>query len=98
MRQQIDCFIPYNNEAQTLATLNELKADANVHQIYLLSSSPKEKNNIDDSPILHYKNTLCSTESLRMLAEKCEAAYMLLYTKPSALQLGYHAKIGRAHV
>ena len=91
MRQQIDCFIPYNNEAQTLATLNELKADANVHQIYLLSSNPKEKNSIDDSPILHYKNTLCSTESLRMLTEKCEAAYMLLYTKPSALQLGYHA-------
>ena len=70
----IDCFIPWQSDEQVAATLQQLKAEEQVKDIYLLR---------EEGP--------GNIETLRWIAEKASAPYLLLYTKYDKLQLGYFA-------
>ena len=70
----IDCFIPWQSDEQVAATLQQLKAEEQVKDIYLLRG--EGPGNID---------------TLRWIADKASAPYLLLYTKYDTLQLGYYA-------
>ena len=70
----IDCFIPWQSDEQVAATLQQLKADEQVKDIYFLR---------EEGP--------GNIETLRWIAEKASAPYLLLYTKYDTLQLGYYA-------
>ena len=74
LRIMIDCFIPWQSDEQVAATLQQLKADEQVKDIYLLRG--EGPGNID---------------TLRWIADKASAPYLLLYTKYDTLQLGYYA-------
>ena len=60
----IDCFIPWQSDEQVAATLQQLKADEQVKDIYFLR---------EEGP--------GNIETLRWIAEKASAPYLLLYTK-----------------
>ena len=74
LRIMIDCFIPWQSDEQVAATLQQLKAEEQVKDIYLLRG--EGPGNID---------------TLRWIADKASAPYLLLYTKYDTLQLGYYA-------
>ena len=74
LRIMIDCFIPWQSDEQVAATLQQLKADEQVKDIYFLR---------EEGP--------GNIETLRWIAEKASAPYLLLYTKYDTLQLGYYA-------
>ena len=74
LRIMIDCFIPWQSDEQVAATLQQLKADEQVKDVYFLR---------EEGP--------GNIETLRWIAEKTSAPYLLLYTKYDKLQLGYFA-------
>lgn len=85
----IDCFIPYVSAEQASATVDALKADQLVNNIFLLSSEPNA------TPLpgceLIKIDSLNSTSTIRAIAKNAIAQYTLLYTKYTTLVPGYQA-------
>lgn len=85
----INCFLACNNADETLKTIEQIKQSPLVQAIYLL-----EKNSADiqiDGCQNIKIDSLQSTETIRKIAEKSDAAYSLIYTKDSTLELGQFA-------
>lgn len=89
MAHTINCFIPFSDPEQTKATIQELKACDNIGKIYLLTVA-KDVIPLEDCEMLHVPSLMAS-ETIKCIAGKATTDYTLLYTKPSALQLGYFA-------
>lgn len=87
--KQINCFLACNNVTETLKTVEQIKQSALVQAIYLLV---KKENNIqiDGCTILEI-DSLQSAETIQKIAGKSDAAYSLIYTKDSTLELGQFA-------
>jgi len=87
--KQINCFLTCNDTAETLKTVEQIKQSALVQAIYLLV---KKENNIQiDGCTTLEIDSLQSAETIRKIAEKSDAAYSLIYTKDSTLELGQFA-------
>ena len=71
----IDCFISFAPRECADATLRNLRAEAPVSSVVLLGA---------DAP-------LCSTRTLREVAERASAPFTLLYTKPTELSIVHYA-------
>jgi len=85
----INCFLACNNVTETLKTIEQIKQSSLVQAIYLLV---KKENNIQiDGCTTLEIDSLQSAETIRKIAEKSDAAYSLIYTKDSTLELGQFA-------
>ena len=87
MPNKIDCFIPYENEKSIRRTIASLKQCRTIGQIYLLSTTSKDKN-LEGCAILPI-DQYNSTATLTLMAQTASAPYTLLYTKVSPLEMGY---------
>ena len=86
---KINCFISCNYTAQTEKTVLQIKHSVLVKNIYLLVSNG---NNIQIEGCQTIEiDSLQSSETVRKIAEKSDAAYSLIYTKDSALEPGQFA-------
>lgn len=85
----IDCFIPYLSAEQASATVEALKADSLVNNIYLLSAEP-DAEPLPGCQIIKIDG-LTSTSTIRAIAANATAQYTLLYTKHTTLVPGYLA-------
>ena len=85
----IDCFIPYVSPEQASATVEALKSEPLVNNIYLLSSD-SAANALDGCKMIVI-DSLTSTATVRSIAAHAEAPYTLLYTKHTTLAPGYLA-------
>ena len=85
----IDAFILFSEPEQALKTVEELKQSAAVNKIWLLTPA-----GITDK-IKGCKNitidTLQSSATVRMIAQKSKADYTLIYQKSTLLKPGYFA-------
>ena len=85
----INCFLACNNITETLKTIEQIKQSSLVQAIFLLV---KKENNIQiDGCTTLEIDSLQSAETIRKIAEKSDAAYSLIYTKDSTLELGQFA-------
>ncbi|MDD4514154.1 glycosyltransferase family 2 protein [Massilibacteroides sp.] len=90
MKNTIDCFIPFAGEAQLKQTLNGLKSSESVGAIYILSTDELAESTYAGFPVIKV-SALRSTEAIKKIAVKSEAAYTLIYTKQTVLKFGYFA-------
>jgi hypothetical protein len=87
--KQINCFLACNNIAETLKTVEQIRQSSLVQAIYLLV---KKENNLQIEGCQSLEiDSLQSSETIRKIAEKSVAAYSLIYTKDSTLELGQFA-------
>lgn len=90
MRNSIDCFIPFAGEAQITQTLAGLKAFESVNAVYILASEGITESTYAGFPVINIAS-LRSTEAVKEIASNSKADYTLIYTKQTALELGYFA-------
>ena len=84
----IDCFILYGTKEQTQQTVASLLESPLVNQIYLLTSLPEQK--LEGTTALLI-DSIQSAQSVKLIAEHSQAEFTLIYTKTTALTLGYFA-------
>jgi len=87
--KQINCFLACNDTAETFKTVEQIKQSSLVQTIYLLvkNSTDIQINGCTTIEI----DSLQSSETIRKIADKSDAAYSLIYTKDSTLELGQFA-------
>lgn len=87
----IHCFIPFENEAQAAATVENLRASDQVKKITLLATDPAAKVCLG-CDLIHV-DTLTSSATMKAIAAAVdpEVKYLLLYTKTNTLVPGFHA-------
>ena len=83
---RINCFIPFVSPDQVAKTVEHLKNQELVNKIYLLATvdNPKPVEDCELVPV----NVLFSSETMRAVAERADADYVLLYTKYDTLKMG----------
>ncbi|HET7732372.1 MAG TPA: glycosyltransferase family 2 protein, partial [Paludibacter sp.] len=87
--KQINCFLACNNITETLKTVEQIKQSSLVQAIYLLVKNSTDIQ-IDGCTTIKI-DSLQSSETIRKIADKSDAAYSLIYTKDSTLELGQFA-------
>lgn len=91
MRKTINCFIPYMESTAAEQTIHALKESSIVNKIYLLNIEPNKTLSTPDGCEILPIDSLTSSKTMKMIAEKADTPYILLYTKTSALELAYKA-------
>lgn len=89
MKVRINCFVPFQSEAQAQATVKSLKESALVNKIYLLTDN-QCKDTIEGCEVIEI-DSLKSTATIKAIAAKADADYTMIYTKTADLRLGYFA-------
>ncbi len=89
MKATVHCFLPYADEAQVRESVENLRSNASVTKITLLSTDPEAKGCLGCG-VLHV-STLNSTDAVKKIAEATSENYILLYTKYNQLVMGYNA-------
>ena len=91
MRKTINCFIPYMEGTAAEQTIHALKESGIVSKIYLLAIEPDKTLSAPEGCEILPVDTLTSSKTMKVIAEKADTPYLLLYTKTSALELAYRA-------
>jgi len=89
MAKNVNCFIPYQDKAQVIETINGLKLTENVSKIFLLSTE-QGKESIPGCEIIVI-DSLKSTATIKEIASRADSEYTLIYLKESTLVLGMFA-------
>ncbi|MDE6040745.1 MAG: glycosyltransferase family 2 protein [Muribaculaceae bacterium] len=89
MKATVHCFLPYIDEAQVKASVENLKQSSLVSKITLLATDPEAKACLD-CDIVHI-DALTTSATMKKIAETADADYILLYTKQNNLVMGYFA-------
>ena len=85
----INCFVPFASAEQAKATVEALKASELVKNVYLLKTAEAE-GTIEGCEAIDIKS-LYATDTIKKIAEKADADYVLLYTKYDTLVPGMFA-------
>lgn len=96
MKKSVSCFIPYESVVQVKQTIAGLKETGIVDAIYLITTD-KAAQPYENCKVL-YVDALTSTQTMRAIAEQTQGHFTLIYTKSSALQLGYFALDRMVHL
>lgn len=91
MRKTINCFIPYGESTALAQTITTLKNSSIVNKIYLLTLESDQTRLTPEGCEIIPVSSLFGTRTMQLIAERANTPYILLYTKTSALELGYRA-------
>jgi len=89
MKTTVQCFLPFADEAQIKATVDDLCESALVSKITLLATDAPAKPCLG-CELIHI-DSLNSSATMKKIADAAEADYTLLYTKYNHLVPGYFA-------
>lgn len=84
----INCFLPYADRNQVIATIESLKASQSVSKIVLLATADAEP--VEGCELVKV-DTLNSSETMKKIAAAADGDFILLYTKYDRLVMGYLA-------
>ena len=87
MIKGLDCFVAYSGEEATRNIVDQLKADALVRKIYVVTSG-EETCELSDCNVYHTDGRLTS-ESLRKVAMLSTASHILLCRFSGGIEFGY---------
>ena len=83
----INCFIPYHSPEIWTNLLNQLEQNEHINKVYLLGDKIEETSL---GKCNHLKtNSIFNTQTLKTIAEYCDADYSLIINKESDINLGY---------
>ena len=82
---RINCFIPYANAEQAAQTIQNLSEQALVTKIYLLATEDGAAA-VDGCELVPVKG-LTASATMRAIAERADADYVLFYTKYDTLKM-----------
>lgn len=85
----INCFVPFASAEQAKATVEALKSSELVKNVYLLKTAEAE-GTVEGCEAIDIKS-LYATDTIKKIAEKADADYLLLYTKYDTLVPGMFA-------
>lgn len=91
----IDCFVPFAGTAQAEATVKGLQETGLVNKIVLLATADTTES-LPQCELLQ-TDALQSSKTMKAIAEKAIADYVLLYTKHTTLNLGMFAGAHDSH-
>ena len=91
MREKIDCFLPCADIADLAETIGDLSASKTVQHIHLLTGDATYINNIPQGVELLETRHPLSTDAILQIAERTDAEYVLISTKPTPVRLGQHS-------
>lgn len=89
MKTTVQCFLPFADDAQIKATVDDLCESALVSKITLLATDAAAKPCLG-CELIHI-DSLNSSATMKKIADAAEADYTLLYTKYNHLVPGYFA-------
>lgn len=92
----INCFIPFLNAEQVKTTIAGLKACELVNKIYLLAGVDSE-GTVEGCEKIEIKG-LNSSDTMKKIAAKADADYVMLYTKHNTLEFGMFAIERMLHI
>lgn len=92
----INCFIPFLNAEQVKATIAGLKACELVNKIYLLAGVDAE-GEVEGCEKIAIKG-LNSSDTMKKIAAKADADYVMLYIKHNTLEFGMFAIERMLHI
>ena len=92
----INCFIPFLNAEQVKATIAGLKACELVNKIYLLAGADAE-GEVEGCEKIAIKG-LNSSDTMKKIAAKADADYVMLYIKHNTLKFGMFAIERMLHI
>lgn len=92
----INCFIPFLNAEQVKATIAGLKACELVNKIYLLAGADVE-GEVEGCEKIAIKG-LNSSDTMKKIAAKADADYVMLYIKHNTLEFGMFAIERMLHI
>lgn len=91
MNNQVTCFLLYGSDNQQNKTIKGLTESSRTDQIFLLTDHPEDK----DIPTEKYhflpSFSFQHTEGIRQMLAFTRTPYLLIYTKPHTLDMGYMA-------
>lgn len=89
MKRTITCFLPYVDDNQAKASVDELRNSENVDKIVFLTTDPKATTGLgcEMLPV----DSLFASDTMRKIAEAATGNFILLYTKHNTLRPGYLA-------
>lgn len=85
MRQTVDVFIPLDDIEAAQSTANQLKKSISLRSFTILAD--REIDNLG-IPVMKIEGRLASNATLRQIAGRVKADYILLQTKPGYIQMG----------
>jgi hypothetical protein len=88
--KRITCFIPFQNITQANVTVNNLKKESQVADIYLLKTPESSCESIEGCKIIETPSLKC-TDCIKKIAEAADTDYSLIYTKYSELSFVLYA-------
>lgn len=90
MKKSVNCFVPFADEQQVQATVAELKSyDYLVKNIYLLQKE-EGTGSVEGCEVIKI-DCLTSTKTIKKIAEKADADFVMIYTKYDRLKFGVFA-------
>ena len=92
----INCFIPFLNAEQVKATIAGLKACELVNKIYLLAGADAE-GEVEGCEKIAIKG-LNTSDTMKKIAAKADADYVMLYIKHNTLEFGMFAIERMLHI
>ena len=90
MRGIIDCFLPCENMAVAEKTVSQLHVDRTIRHIFLLVNENFGDKCPEGCTMLRVGH-LQAAATIKTIADNTTADYVLLFTKATPVQLGFHA-------
>ena len=86
---KINCFIPFAEKEQAQKTIDGFKSSALVNKIYLLAGADVQ-GTVEGCEVIKVNN-LNASATMRAIADKADADFVLLYTKYDTLKFAPYA-------
>ena len=91
MNNQVTCFLLYGSDNQLNKTIKGLTESSRTDQIFLLTDHPEDKDIPTKKCHLLPSFSFQHTEGIRQMLALTRTPYLLVYTKPYTLDMGYMA-------
>lgn len=91
MNNQVTCFLLYGSDNQQNKTIKGLTESSRTDQIFLLTDHPEDKDIPTEKCHLLPSFSFQHTEGIRQMLALTRTPYLLVYTKPHTLDMGYMA-------
>ncbi len=91
MNNQVTCFLLYGSDNQQNKTIKGLTESSRTDQIFLLTDHPEDKDIPTEKCHILPSFSFQHTEGIRQMLALTRTPYLLVYTKPHTLDMGYMA-------
>ena len=91
MNNQVTCFLLYGSDNQQNKTIKGLTESSRTDQIFLLTDHPEDNDIPTEKCHFLPSFSFQHTEGIRQMLALTRTPYLLIYTKPHTLDMGYMA-------